>query len=112
MLSRRRKWAFHVGSSLLVPVLVLAALEAVLRLVGFGYPTNFFLKTRINGRAVYVENDKFGLRFFPPALARSPSPLVMPAEKTDHTYRLFILGESAALGDPERNADQEPNQPA
>ena len=101
MLSRRRKWAFHLGSSLLVPVLVLAALEAVLRLVGFGYPTNFFLKTRINGRAVYVENDKFGLRFFPPALARSPSPLVMPAAKSIHTYRLFILGESAALGDPE-----------
>ncbi|PYJ83244.1 MAG: hypothetical protein DME22_16330 [Verrucomicrobia bacterium] len=100
-LSRRRKWAFRLGSSLLVPLLVLAVLEAVLRLAGFGYPTNFFLKTRINGRAVYVENDKFGLRFFPPALARSPSPLVMPAGKTNHTYRLFILGESAALGDPE-----------
>src|SRR5256886_2988488 len=101
VLSRRRKWAFRLGSSLLVPLLVLAFLEAVLRLAGFGYPTNFFLKTRINGRARYVENDKFGLRFFPPALARSPSPLVMPAGKTNHTCRLFILGESAALGDPE-----------
>ena len=101
MVSPRHKWAFRLGSSLLVPLLALAFLEAVLRLAGFGYPTNFFLKTRINGRARYVENDKFGLRFFPPALARSPSPLVMPAEKTDHTYRLFILGESAALGDPE-----------
>ncbi len=82
-------------------MLVFAVLETALRIVGFGYPTSFFLKTRINGRAVYVENDKFGLRFFPPELARSPSPLVMPAEKASNTCRIFILGESAALGDPE-----------
>ncbi len=85
----------------LVPLLALAVVELGLGIARFGYPTRFFLKTRINGRAVYVENDKFGRRFFPPEMARSPSPLVLPAEKASHIYRIFILGESAALGDPE-----------
>jgi tetratricopeptide (TPR) repeat protein len=69
--------------------------------VGVGYPTDFFLKKTINGKEVLVENDRFGLRFFPPELARSPSPLVMEKTKPKDTCRIFILGESAALGDPE-----------
>jgi hypothetical protein len=76
-------------------------LEIILRLVGVGYPTDFFLKKTINGKEVLVENDRFGLRFFPPELARSPSPLVMEKTKPKDTCRIFILGESAALGDPE-----------
>ena len=47
-----------------------------------------------------VENEQFGLQFFPAAIARSPSPVVMAAKKTPGTIRLFVLGESAALGDP------------
>jgi len=88
-------------AGVLAPLLLLTVLELGLRVAGFGYPTDFFLKKSINGREVYVENDRFGLRFFPPELARSPSPIVMPARKGEHTYRIFILGESAALGDPE-----------
>jgi tetratricopeptide (TPR) repeat protein len=75
--------------------------ELVLRVIGFGYPTSFFLATQVKGKKVFVQNDKFGWRFFPRELARSPSPLVMPAEKSKGTCRIFILGESAALGDPE-----------
>src|SRR6185436_9393151 len=33
-------------------------------------------------------------------LARSPSPVVMAAKKPPGRYRIFLLGESAALGDP------------
>ena len=47
-----------------------------------------------------MENDEFGLRFFPPELARIPPPLVMEAKKAPHVRRVFLLGESAALGDP------------
>jgi tetratricopeptide (TPR) repeat protein len=47
-----------------------------------------------------VENGWFGFRFFPPALARSPSPVVMEAEKPAGVYRIFLFGESAAMGDP------------
>jgi len=85
----------------LVPAVLFAALELALRLAGYGYPTSFFRKTQIAGRTVYVENDRFGLRFFPPALARIPSPTVLTARKATNTCRIFVLGESAALGDPE-----------
>jgi tetratricopeptide (TPR) repeat protein len=34
-------------------------------------------------------------------LARTPQPLVLPAHKPPNTWRIFIFGESAALGDPE-----------
>ncbi len=99
--SPRRQTLFRLLAITLVPALALAGLELVLRLLGYGYPTSYFLKTRINGRDVFVENDRFGLRFFPPALARSPAPTILPADKPTNTCRIFILGESAALGDPE-----------
>lgn len=85
----------------LIPALLFAGLELVLRLVHYGYPTSFFRETQIAGRAVYVENDRFGLRFFPRSMVRIPSPTVLPATKAAKTCRVFILGESAALGDPE-----------
>jgi tetratricopeptide (TPR) repeat protein len=85
----------------LVPLLGVAILELALRVGGYGYPTSFFIKNHIHGRTVFVENDRFGLGFFPAALARSPAPVVLPADKPTNTYRIFVLGESAALGDPE-----------
>ncbi len=72
-----------------------------MRLFGYGYPTSFFLQTKINGQDYFVPNDKFGYRFFPPALARTPLTLRMAAKKPAGVYRIFILGESAAMGDPE-----------
>ncbi|HEX4645731.1 MAG TPA: hypothetical protein VH598_09000, partial [Verrucomicrobiae bacterium] len=59
----------------LVPAL-LGGLELGLRIFGYGYSTDFFRKIEIGGKAAFVENDKFGWRFFPPALARSPAPVV------------------------------------
>ena len=47
-----------------------------------------------------IENDKFGWRFFPRAIARSPSPLLVKAAKPPGACRIFLFGESAALGDP------------
>jgi tetratricopeptide (TPR) repeat protein len=83
-----------------VPLLVLGGLELALRLAGYGYPTSFFQKARIGGRDVVVENSRFAYRFFPPGIARSPTPIVFPARKATNTVRIFVLGESAALGDP------------
>jgi len=84
-----------------IPLLVFGAAECVLRVVGYGYPTSFFLRTRINGREFYVPNDRFTLRFFPPALARPSLPIRVPAEKGTNAYRIFLFGESAAAGDPD-----------
>jgi len=84
----------------LVPAL-LGGLEIGLRFSGYGYSTDFFRKIEIGGEPAFVENDRFGWRFFPPALARSPAPVVMSAAKGTNTYRIFLFGESAALGDPD-----------
>jgi len=70
-------------------------------MAGYGYDTSFFRKTTINGTECWVENTKFGYRFFPPEIARVPSPVIFPARKGSNTFRIFIFGESAALGDPE-----------
>jgi tetratricopeptide (TPR) repeat protein len=83
-----------------VPVVVLLALEAALRLAGYGYPTAFFKRLTIAGREYLVENDRFGWRFFPPEIARAPAPVRLLARKAPGTFRVVVLGESAALGDP------------
>src|ERR1044071_5096558 len=99
-LSRTKKWVLGMVGFVLLPLLVLAAVELALRVAGYGYATSFFKPLRINGVDCLVENDKFGLRFFPAEIARSPAPVVMEARKPAGTYRIFLLGESAALGDP------------
>jgi tetratricopeptide (TPR) repeat protein len=99
--SVRRKWFFRGLAGILIPLLALGMLEMALRLGGYGYPTGFFKPVRIGDQEWLVENDSFGFRFFPPELARMPATLRLPARKAPGTYRIFILGESAALGDPE-----------
>jgi tetratricopeptide (TPR) repeat protein len=97
----RRLWLFRIVAAVVIPLLVVGGLELVLRLSGYGYPTSYFLKTKINGRDYYVPNDRFGYRFFPPALTRTPVSLRMAVEKPAHTCRIFVFGESAAMGDPD-----------
>jgi hypothetical protein len=96
-----RLWVFRLVALTLMPVVVLGLAELGLRIAGYGYRTSFFVKTRIKDQSVFVDNQEFGRRFFPVTMARSPSPLVLAAKKPTNTYRIFMLGESAALGDPE-----------
>jgi tetratricopeptide (TPR) repeat protein len=98
--SSTHKWLFRLALLVLSPLLLLALPELGLRLAGYGYSTAFFKPLKIGNRDCLVENDKFGLRFFPPELARIPPPVVMEASKGPQVRRLFLLGESAALGDP------------
>jgi tetratricopeptide (TPR) repeat protein len=99
--SRRRLWLFRLTALVLVPALVLLTLELVLRLIGFGYPTSFALKKRVAGREVYVRNADFPRRFFPEGLGRLPLAFEIPVIKPPGTFRVFILGASAAKGTPE-----------
>jgi len=98
--SSARRLGFRLAAAIVVPLFLLVAAELALRLAGYGHPTSFFVPLRIAGQDMLVENEQFGLQFFPPAIARSPSPVVMTAKKAPGTIRLFVLGESAALGDP------------
>ncbi|HTQ49588.1 MAG TPA: tetratricopeptide repeat protein [Candidatus Acidoferrales bacterium] len=84
-----------------IPLLILGGIELGLRLTGYGYPTDFFSRIRIDGQDYYVPNERFGDRFFPPAIARTATLFRFPATKGTNVYRIFVLGESAAMGDPD-----------
>ena len=99
-ISQTGRWVFRLIAGVL-PLLTLCAMEVFLRMAGYGYPTAFFIQSMVDGRPGWIENQKFGWRFFPPAIARTPEPLVLPAQKPTGTCRIFIFGESAAQGDPE-----------
>ncbi len=91
-----RRWGFPL-LAVLLPFAFVGALEAALRVAGVGRPSSFFLRDGDR----YVSNPRFGWRFFPVALARTPLPLAFPARKPPGTFRVFVFGESAAMGIPE-----------
>lgn len=72
VLSPRRKWAFRLFALTVLPLLLLGGLEAALRLAGYGYATSFFKPARIGNEDYFIQNDDFGLRFFPKETARNP----------------------------------------
>ncbi|HKI70077.1 MAG TPA: hypothetical protein VKA67_10840, partial [Verrucomicrobiae bacterium] len=100
-LNHRRKWVFRLIALIGIPLVLFGGLEVALRLAGYGYRTNFFKKITIGDKKFVTKNDQFSLRFFPPNLTRTANPILMEANKPPGTYRIFILGGSAAMGDPE-----------
>ena len=48
-----------------------------------------------------VQNDRFTWRFLGSDMARQPFPLAIPQKKPPGTIRIFVMGESAAFGDPQ-----------
>jgi tetratricopeptide (TPR) repeat protein len=100
-LTPRKLWCFRLFVAVGIPLLFLVMLELGLRLAGFGYPTGFFLPSHHDGQKVLVQNNRFGWRFFGPAMARIPEPICLPQTKGTNTVRIIVFGESAALGDPQ-----------
>jgi tetratricopeptide (TPR) repeat protein len=100
-ISKRRLWLMRLFAMTFIPLFILGGIEIGLRCGGYGYDTRFFRQIQINGHKFYVPNEKFGDRFFPPAIARTTPPFRFAAEKATNSYRIFLLGESAAMGDPE-----------
>lgn len=96
----RRRWAFRLIAFVGGPFVCLGLIELGLRLAGYGFPTSFFRESVQGDKRFWVANDRFGWRFFPPQVARLPAAVRFPAEKAPETWRIFVFGESAALGDP------------
>jgi tetratricopeptide (TPR) repeat protein len=96
----RRVWLFRLAALILGPILFLVLLELGLRTIGYGYNPDTVVECERNGTAHFGDNVKFAWRFFPPLLAREFEPFVFPAEKPANTYRIFVLGASAAQGAP------------
>jgi tetratricopeptide (TPR) repeat protein len=101
-LSLPRKFLFSAILAGGVLTLLLGGLEAGLRLAGFGHSSHFFRRATLpNGEKIWRENRWCTAPFFSEALVRRPQPVRLPDKKNVGTYRIFILGSSAAMGDPE-----------
>jgi tetratricopeptide (TPR) repeat protein len=98
-MSRRRRWLFRFAAATIVPAVFFLLFELALWACGYGFPACFLLKTD-RGNA-YTTNQQFGWQFFPPAIARAPEVCEIPLRKSDNTYRIFVLGSSAAMGTPQ-----------
>ena len=76
-------------------------MEIGLRIAGYGYATEIALRQTIQGNPSYTNNNRFAWRFFPPTIARTADPFTFSVNKPDNTYRIFVLGASAAAGVPD-----------
>ena len=100
-LSLRKKIVFALACLVFIPAVLLAIFGTALRISGYGFDPDFFIRRKIHADFYLTENEKFGRRFFPPALARRPLDFILPDEKPNDVVRIFVLGGSAAMGDPE-----------
>jgi tetratricopeptide (TPR) repeat protein len=80
---------------------MLGGMELILRIVGYGYDTDYFVQSRVAGKEYLIPNHTFTYRFFPKELSRAPLATRVAAQKPSGTYRIFLFGESAAYGDPD-----------
>jgi len=96
--NRRRKWLFRLAAMTLAPAVFLLVCEVGLRAARYGYDTRFFEPAR-DGR-YYVIQPAFGRRFFLHDRWPVATPQQFPIIKSHDTYRVFVLGGSAAEGFP------------
>jgi tetratricopeptide (TPR) repeat protein len=98
--SRMRYWLPRIAAAVLVPVFILGIVELALRVLGIGVPTSVTVPCTVRGRAASCYNVSFISRFFPRGMLRTPQLYAIPDEKPKNTFRIVVLGESAAMGDP------------
>jgi len=99
--ARWRYWAPRVASAILVPIFFFGIVEAALRFSGVGFSTELLVPCTLKGQPASCYNLFFPAPFFPPGMIKTPQAYAIPTEKPQGTFRIFVLGESAAMGDPD-----------
>jgi tetratricopeptide (TPR) repeat protein len=82
------------------PMLFLLGSELLLALMGYGRPQRFFIAWQDRDRTIHLTNHRYCEHFVPRHLSRAPEYTVL-GPKRKGTRRIFVLGGSAAYGDPE-----------
>jgi tetratricopeptide (TPR) repeat protein len=101
LVSRWRFWLPRFAFTIVGPVLLLALAEGALRLFSVGYLTSLMEPCTIHGQPYSCYNMFFPAPFFPPGMIKTPQFFSIAPQKAPNTYRIFVLGESAAMGDPD-----------
>jgi tetratricopeptide (TPR) repeat protein len=99
--AKRRLWILQIAAAVLVPVVVLVIVEAGLRMTGVGFSTSLLVPCAVKGSPASCYNLFFATPYFPAGMVQTPRLYSIPATKPPGTYRIFVLGESAAMGDPD-----------
>jgi tetratricopeptide (TPR) repeat protein len=99
--TRWRYWVPRLTTAIFGPFLLLALTEGALRLFNVGYSTELMNDCTVGGQPSSCYNLFFAAPFFPPGMIKAPQFYAIPKQKTPDTYRIFVLGESAAMGDPD-----------
>ena len=77
-------------------------IEGGLRLIGYGNSPRFYrVESLEDGSRIYRENQQFAFPYFEKSVMRKPQPFTLSYAKPKTEYRIFLLGSSAAMGDPE-----------
>ena len=105
--SRLRSLLPRFAVAVAVPLLFFAAVEGGLRLFGYGVDYRFFIPEGPGD--VYRTNPRFTERFFPASFGLKPANFRLTKTKPPGTTRVFVLGESAAMGVPEPAFGLAPN---
>jgi tetratricopeptide (TPR) repeat protein len=98
---RARRWFLSIASAILVPLVVLVLVEVSLRVAGVGFSTNLLVPCTVKGAPASCYNLFFATPYFPAGMVQTPRLYAIPVTKPAGTYRIFVLGESAAMGDPD-----------
>lgn len=98
---KRPHRAVLVVAAVFFPIVVLVLLELGLRAANVGYSTDLLVPCTVRGTPANCYNLFFAAPFFPAGMVQTPRLYSIPATKQPGTYRIFILGESAAMGDPD-----------
>lgn len=96
-----KKLLFSLILTIVFPAIFLVLLETSLKFANVGVPTDFYLSSEENSETVYRSNQYFIRKFFGSGVSRGTMPFIIPEEKPDDTIRIFLLGASAAQGDPD-----------
>lgn len=98
---KHRRWILQIAAAILVPVAVLALLELSLRTAGVGFSATLLVPCTVKGNPASCYNLFFATPYFPAGMVQTPRLYSIPSVKASGTYRIFVLGESAAMGDPD-----------
>ena len=96
-----RRWVTLAAVTVLGPILVLGIVEVGLRAAGVGYNPELLAPCTVRGVPASCYNLFFAAPYFPAGMVQTPRLYAIPAKKLPGTYRIFVLGESAAMGDPD-----------
>ncbi len=97
----RRKAAAFLAITMMLPFVIVAALEIGLRLGGYGGSLAAFESPAALGEDYLVPSQNVGRRYFPQEkFPPSPPGDAFLAVKPVHSLRLFVMGESSAAGFP------------